>query len=324
MDTNEKPAEAQDTAATTSTEKVEGVKPTIREHVAKERAAKEGTAKVEQSASTDKADAKEGDADVKDEKADAPKMYTAQELVEADDLRELDPKRIPPELKSTLAKLQAAEGRKHKALKSKSDEIDLKLKQLDEMIAKAKPGTEAKPTELEEDDTLPLSKQEIKDIIKSPAGQAALAESLEDLGYHRVDAVNAAESRLVVDAVANAKTEDPRLQDEKFFDETIEAIKGDERLSKMSKKEKVTGAELLYVFLSGANLAARARLDSETAAIAKEREQLAADKERLKKAEREDKNRAPGSKTVGNRQPIVPSGERPSIRDFVKSQRAAR
>lgn len=320
----EKTTEATKDAAAASAEKPAEGKPTIREFVAKERAATEGASKTTKS---DAEPAKEGESkEATDDKATEPKVYTPAEIDEelkTKDLRDLDPKRIPPELKSTLDKLQAAEGRKHKALNDKLALVDQKLKQLDETLAKAKDGKpEAKPAETEEDENLPLSKDEIRETLKSKAGKAAVAEILEELGYERIDAKEAAESRLVRDAIATAKSEDTRLQDEKFFDETLEVINADERLSKIAKKEKVSGAELTYVFLTAANNVARTRADKERGEIDKERAALVAEKDKLKKAAQEDKNRTtPVSKTVGTRQPIVPSGERPSYRDYVKGLR---
>ena len=325
---DEKTTEAQTTATTSTETKGEGAKPTIREHVAAARAAKDSAPAPTQSDTAKPADTTEGKGDDKGEAKDdaAPKLYTDAELEEelkTKDLRELDPKRLPAALKTTLAKLQAAEGRKHSALNDKVKELDLKLKQLDDALAKANTGKEAKPTEPEEDENLVLSKEEIQAVLKSKAGQAALAENLRELGYDPTDAREAAESRMFRDAIAAAKSEDVRLQEEPFFDEALEIIKGDERLSKLSQKENITGAEIRYVFLTAANMVAKSRLDKASADIEKTRSELAAEKANLKKAAQEASNRnTPASKAVGGRQPNLASEAKPSIREYVKGIRA--
>lgn len=262
-------------------------------------------------------------AEGEEKKADDSKaaIYTSAELREelkTKDLRDLDPKRLPPETKETLSILQAAEGKKHSALNAR-------IKELDDLIAKAKgvADVNSSPQAEEEDENLPVTKEELRAIFKSKAGREFIAETMRELGHDPEDAKMRADQRFMQSAIADASGEIEALQNDKgFFDDTVKAISDNERWAKVVRDS--TDKTAVSLTFQAAALKVQADRAAKAVATASDDATKKVKETEARRKEKEAANRKPASKAAGApKRPTSTSGEKMSSLEFIQNRRAA-
>jgi hypothetical protein len=241
---------------------VEAPKPTTAEIVAAARAEREKPAAKPSSAAPEKS----AEADKKTEGDEKVVFYTAEQLTTMD-LRSADLNKVSPELRTTVKGLQAAENKKHAALNQR-------LKELEEQKKPAKP-------EPEEEEQL-FTDDEIDKMLGSKKGQAKLDKWAADRGLDFEQVKTEGEQRLIRNAVEDATEDHPELKDEKFFDETADAIANNAKWAQTFADNRGNRKMLSLIFEAAAASVKLARAATKAADVAKEKEAVAKEKDKIK------------------------------------------
>lgn len=302
--------EEETVAAATETESsqsadtlTEAPKTTTAEIVAAARADRaKTTAKPETAAAADKATEAKPDGDEK------PKFYTAEEYATLD-FRTADLNRVPPELRTTFKAMQQAERTKH-------EKLNRELKAVEDQ-RKAPPPKQEKP---EDEETL-FTDDEIDAMLRSKKGEARLDKWAADRGIDFEQLKADSGQRLIRSAVGDATAKHAELKDEKFFDETAEAIASDEEWSQAFADNKGNRKMLGLIFEAAAASVKLARASAKAADVAKEKETVAKEKEKIK-SQKEAANARSQITSIPAKKPGA-GGARSTL-DIVKEVRAAR
>jgi hypothetical protein len=282
----------------------EAPKPTTAEIVA---AARADRAKPTEKPSTETSGDKKPDEAAKggDEK---PEFYTDAEYATLD-FRTADLNRVKPELRTTFKAMQQSERTKH-------EKLNRELKAAEEQKT-AKPKETAKP---EEEETL-FNDDEIDAMLRSKKGEARLDKWAADRGIDFDQLKVESGQRLIRSAVGDATAKHAELKDEKFFDETADAIASDEDWSQAFADNKGNRKMLGLIFEAAAASVKLARASARTAEVTKDRE--AVDKEKAKiKTQKETANARAQVTSIPIKKPG--SGSTRTTLDIVKEVRAAR
>jgi hypothetical protein len=252
-----------------------------------------------------------------EQKSEEPKYYSDAEL-ESMDLRAAAMSRVRPELRKTIASLQKAEAKKHKALNKKLDELNAEIQTIK---TKQKHAVEADPTEEDLGDLVadledPKTRSKaVKALLKSEAGKEALREMFGELGLtpEAIEtAQGSAEMKTLGEAFALAEKTFPQLKDEAFWTRVMESIEEDdddaEAINSAKSAREVSRIIKAHAGLIASNVAREeAQEKTETKRAAEERER----KERLKQ---ETRNAQTQSKAAGApRKSTVPIGDGKSL-----------
>lgn len=280
----------------------EAPKPTTAEIVAAARAdrAKPVAAKP----SAEAPDPKSSEAVKKDGDEKATEFYTDAEYATLD-LRNADLNKVPPALRTTFKAMQQSERVKHEKLNRE--------------IEAAKKST-AKPEPAEEEETL-FNDDEIDAMLKSKKGVARLNAWAESQGVDFEQLRVESGQRIIRGAVGDATTKHSELKDEKFFDETADAIASDEEWSQSFSENKGNRKILGLIFEAAAASVKLARAAAKASETAKEKEAVAKDKAAIK-AKMETANAKAQVTAITPRKPGA-SGALTTV-DIVKQVRAAR
>lgn len=274
--------------------------------------------KSDKAAASDKTDdaakaAKEGegkDADKgKDASGDSAEFYSDEELEALPSLVNADMKRVPPALRNTVAKMQAAERKR--------------IQKLDAAIAAKQPPAKTEPNEKDED--LPFTDEELDSILKSKKGRSRLHAALLEDGVDINEIKELSEDRLMNRALNLAAGKFPELgKDQTFWQETVQAIAEDDDLTADFNENMRNSVKLARVIRSAAAEVRANRAAKATESTAKERERIDKDKENVKRA-REAEAAKPGSVAAkSGRKAGVNADDAKTTADVIKMVRTQR
>lgn len=285
---------------TTADTLVEAPKPSTAEIVA---AARADRAKPAAKPSTAAPEDKPAEADKKTDGDEKVVFYTAEQLTTMD-LRSADLNRVSPELRTTVKQLQAAENKKHALLNQRLKELG-----------------EPKEADKAEDEDQIFTDDEIDKMLGSKKGQAKLDKWAAERGINFERMKVESGQRLIQDAVGDATAKHAELKDEKFFDETAEAIASDPEWSQAFADNSGNRKMLGLIFEAAAASVKLARATTKAADVAKDKEVIAKEKDKIKK-QKELANARNQVTTIPTRKPG--NGATRTTLDIVKEVRAAR
>lgn len=281
----------------------EAPKPTTAEIVAAARADRAKPAADPAKATADEKKSAEAKTDG-DEK---PEFYTAAEYANLD-FRNADLNRVPPELRTTFKAMQQAERGKH-------EKLNREIKAIEDQKAKPKEADKS-----EDEETL-FTDDEIDAMLKSKKGVARLNSWAESQGIDFDQMKVDSGQRLIRGAVGDAAAKHAELKDEKFFDETAEAIASDPEWSQDFQDHKGNRKMLGLIFEAAAASVKLARAAAKATEAAKDKETVAKEKDRIK-TQKEAANAKAQVTSIPIKKPGA-GGSRSTL-DIVKEVRAAR